>query len=150
MPGNGTKPNHEPKRPTGIKALMLLYGLISLFYLLKLSQVLSQWFWLENLPVTISPYYLAADSLVWLGAGLSLVRGIWKGRTWSRPAAMVLSILYGLVFWIDRIWIAEPEGLELRWPVNLFLTIIGISMTFIVLNRKSSQEYFRKNPAKIP
>jgi len=150
MAGNEIKSNQMQKRPSGIKALTILYFLISLFYLLKLSQVLFQWSWLERLPLTISPYYLVVDSLVWITVGISLVWGFWKGKAWSRPAAMILSILYSLAFWIERIWIAEPEGLARRWPFNLFLTVVGIGLIFFVLNRKSSKEYFQKNPAKIP
>jgi len=150
MPGNENTPNQKQGRPTGIKALIILFLLISLFYLLKLSQVLIQWSWLEKLPLSISPYYLAADSLVWLSAGTSLVWGLWKRKAWSRPAAVILSVLYSLAFWIDRIWIAEPESLAQRWSVNLLITIIGLGMILLILSRKSSNEYFQKIPAKIP
>ena len=150
MPGNETKPNQEKGRPSGITVLSFLYFLISLFYLLKLSQVLLQWSSLENLPLTISPFYLAGVSLVWWISGTILAGGLWKGKRWASPAVMILSLLYALVFWADRIWIAEPEGLAQRWPVNLLLTIIGFGMITLILSRRSSQAYFQKNPAKIP
>ena len=150
MPGNETKPNQEQGRPSGITVLSFLYFLISFFYLLKLSQVLLQWSSLENLPLTISPFYLAGDSLVWSISGIILAWGLWTGKKWSRPAVMILSFLYSLSFWADRIWIAESEGLAQRWPVNLALTIIGFGMISLILSRRSSQDYFRKNPAKIP
>jgi hypothetical protein len=150
MPGNKDKPNQEQGRPTGIKVLSIIYFLISLFYLLKFSQVLLQWSRLEKLSLTISPFYLAADSTVWCVSGLILVWGLWAGKSWTRPAVLILSLLYSLVFWADRIWIAEPEGLAQRWPVNLVLTITGLGFIILILNRKSSRDYFQKNPAKIP
>jgi len=61
-----------------------------------------------------------------------------------------MSLLYSFVFWIDRIWIAEPEGLAQRWPINLLLTILGLGMILLIVNRKSSRDYFQENPAKIP
>ena len=150
MPGNEIKPNQEQGRPSGITVLSILYFLISLFYLLKFSQVLLQWSSLENLPLTISPIYLATDSLVWFVSGIILAWGLWAGKKWSRLTTMILSFLYSLVFWADRIWIAEPEGLAQRWPINLILTIIGLGMIIFVLSRKSTRDYFWENPAKIP
>jgi hypothetical protein len=150
MSGNEIKPNQEQRRPIGIKVLSVLLFLISLFYLLKLSQVLLHWSRLEKLPLTISPLYLAVDSLVWCVSAIILAWGLWVGRSWARPTTLIISILFSLVFWADRIWIAEPEGLAQRWPINIILTIIGLGMILLVLNRKSTRDYFWENPAKIP
>lgn len=150
MSGNEIKPNKEQRRPTGIKVLSILLFLISLFYLLKLSQVLLHWSRLEKLPLTISPFYLAVDSLVWCVSAIALAWGLWAGRSWARPTTLIMSFLYSLVFWTDRIWIAEPEGLAQRWPINLILTIMGLGMILLILSLKSSQGFLQKNPAKIP
>lgn len=150
MPANEIKPNYEQRRPTGIKVLSILIFLISLFYLLKLSQVILQWSNLEILPLTISPFYLVVDSLVWSVSAIILARGLWIGRCWSRPATLITSLLYSLAFWADRIWIAEPEGLAQRWPINLFLTILGLGIISLILSRNSSRDYFLEYPAKIP
>jgi len=150
MPGNETKIDQEQGRPSGITVLSILYFLISIFYLLKFSQVLLQWDNLEKLPLLIRPFYLAADSLVWCISGNILAWGLWTGKYWARPAALIISSFYSLVFWADRIWVAEPGGLAQRWPINIILTIIGLGMITIILNRRSSQDYFRINPAKIP
>lgn len=150
MSGNEIKPNQEQRRPIGIKVLCVLLFLISLFYLLRLGQVLLHWSRLEKLPLTITPLYLAADSLVWCVSAIILAWGLWVGRSWARPTTLIMSILFSLAFWADRIWIAEPEGLAQRWPVNLILTIIGLGMILLVLSRKSTRDYFWENPAKIP
>ena len=145
-----TKGTITVKRPRQITILGWFFFLVSIFHFLKFIQVIWNIDLLRSLPVAVSPLYLAADGLVWGLAGLVLSRGMWKGKRWSRPAAMLLSFLYSLVFWADKIWIAEPEGLAQRWPVNLILTIIGFGMISLILSRKSSHDYFRKNPAKIP
>lgn len=141
MSGNKIKPNQKRRRPTGIKVLSIFLFLVSLFYLLKLSQVLLQWPSLEELPLTITPFYLAADSSIWLVSGILMVWGLWKGKCWSRTATQVLSLVYSLAFWADRIWIAEPETLAQRWPINLLLTIVGLAIVGLILNRKSSRDY---------
>ena len=137
-------------RPPQIILLSILFALSSLFYLLKFSQVLLQWNSLEKLALSISPTYLALDGLVWWATCLVLSLSLWRGRQWSRPAVIIFSMVYSLVFWVDKIWIAEPEGLADRWPFNLLLTIIGIGMILVILSLKSSRDYFHKNPAKIP
>jgi len=137
-------------RPALITMLSILFALGSLFSLLKFSQALLQWNNLKNLPLSISPAYLAIDGLVWWATGLVLSLALWRGKGWSRPAVMIFSIVYSLEFWVDKIWIAEPEGLAQRWPINLLLTIIGLGMILLVLSLKSTRDYFCENPAKIP
>ena len=137
-------------RPRQITILCWVYLLISIFYFLKLGQVLLHWSSLEKLPLTISPLYLASDSLVWCVSAIILTWGLWVGRSWSRPTTLILSILFSMVFWVDKIWIAEPEGLAQRWPINLVLTMIGLGMILLVLSLKSTRDYFWENPAKIP
>lgn len=140
----------QNNRPALITLLSIFIALGSLFSLLKFSQALLQWNNLKNLPLSISPAYLAIDGLVWWATGLVLSLALWRGKGWSRPAVMILSMVYSLEFWVDKIWIAEPEGLAQRWPINLLLTIIGLGMILLVLSRKSTQDYFWENPAKIP
>jgi len=140
----------QNNRPALITLLSILFALGSLFNLLKFSQALLQWNSLIKLPLSISPAYLAIDGLVWWITGLILSLALWRGKGWSRPAVIILSVVYSLKFWVDRIWIAEPEGLTQRWPINLLFTIIGLSMLLVILYRKSTRDYFREIPAKIP
>jgi len=140
----------QNNRPALITLLSILFALVSLFSLLKFSQALLQWSSLKNLPLSISPAYLAIDGLVWWATGLILSLALWRGKSWSRPAVMILSMVYSLEFWVDKIWIAEPEGLAQRWPINLILTIMGLCMILLILSLKSSRGFLQKNPAKIP
>ena len=138
------------KRPRQITALGWLFLLVGIFHFLKFIQVVRNIDLLWSLPLAVSPRYLAADGIVWGIIGLILTWGVWKGKNWSGSAAMILSILYNLAFWADRIWIAQPEGLAQRWLVNLFLTVIGLGSIYLILNHKTSRAFFGKNPAKIP
>ena len=150
MPGNEVHQKTENKRPTGITLISVLFLLISLFHLLKFIQTLRQWDTLTDLPLTIPPIYLAVDGLVWWIAGMSLAIGLWLGKPLARPLAQVISILYTLMFWIDILWIAEAEVIAGRWPINLVLTAVGLGGILMILNHKTAQIYFRKNPATIP
>ncbi len=138
------------KRPGMITALSWGVLLMSAAHFFKFIQVLLSIHTLRLLPMTISPAYLAGNGLFWGISGIFLSWGFWKGKSWSRSAGILFSIGYSLAFWIDLIWIAEPEGLAQRWPINLVLTIIGLGMILLVLSRKSTRDYFWENPAKIP
>ncbi|MCD6424209.1 MAG: hypothetical protein J7L35_01780 [Anaerolineales bacterium] len=138
------------KRPRLLTGLGWFFLLVSIFHFLKFTQTIRNIELLQSLPMAISPLYLAGDGLIWGLSGMVLAWGLWKGKRWSSPAAIILSLFYSLAFWADRIWIAEPESLALRWPVNLVLTISVFGLIVLVLTHKTSRAYFRKNPAKIP
>ncbi|NQS90804.1 MAG: hypothetical protein HQ574_00205 [Chloroflexi bacterium] len=151
MPGNVTTSNipQEKGRPLGITLLSILYLIISFFHLFKFLMVVLQYSSLSVIPITVSPIYLAASGLIWGLSGIFLFWSLWKGKPWASPAAIALSLIFCLVFWMDRIWIADPISFWTRWPFNLAITFIGLGGLLLVLNQKSSRRFFRKNPAKI-
>ena len=129
-------------RPALIRVFGIFVLLVSLFNLLHFIQVLSRWFVLSTLPLTLPPAFLAAEGLFWFLAGIILFRGIWKGRSWARPAGMALSILFSLSHWAIRIWLAPGADLALRWPADLFFTLLGLGLASLALNLPASKLYF--------
>jgi hypothetical protein len=87
--------------------------------------------------------------LIWGILGLFLTWSLWTGKPWSQRAGLFLSLAYMIFFWIDLIWIAEPEVLQTRWLINLILTALCIPAVILILNLKSSRDYFCGNPVKI-
>jgi len=139
----------EQERPWTITGLSLVVLLISLFHLLKLRQVITQWEMLSALPITVSPSYLAADGFVWGVSGLILSWSLWTGQTWAVKTGLVLTLLFAGAFWIDLIWISEAEQLQTRWLINLVFTVLGLAAVFLSLNLANSRVFFSGNPAKI-
>lgn len=129
-------------RPRMITFLSILIFLISLFHLLKLSQAIIQWDILSTIPLTVSPLYLAADGLVWWVSGLILTWALWTGQSWTRKIGLSLALIFAATFWIDLIWITEPDILQTRWLINLVFTVLGLSAMFIILNTASSRDFF--------
>jgi hypothetical protein len=74
---------------------------------------------------------------------------MWTGQTWAGKAGLVLALLFAAAFWIDLIWISEPEQLQTRWLINLVFTALGLSAVFLSLNLANSRIFFSGNPAKI-
>ncbi len=149
-------PQNEPSaekaqrqsRPWNITILSIFVLLISLFHLLKLSQVITQWETLTALPITVSPFYLAAGGFVWGVSGLILSWSLWTGQTWAAKVGLVLTLLFAAAFWIDLIWISEPEQLQTRWLINLVFTALGLPAVLLSLNLTNSRVFFSGIPAK--
>jgi len=139
----------ETKRPWIITIFSVIAFLFSFLYIYSALQVFIYLQILQTLPITISPYYLAVEGLIWGFLGLFLTWSLWTGKPWSQRAGLFLSLAYVIFFWIDLIWIAEPEVLQTRWLINLILTALGIPAVILILNLKSSRDYFSENPAKI-
>jgi len=150
MPQNepSAEKSQRQSRPRNITVLSIFVLLISLYHLLKLSQVITQWEMLTALPITVSPFYLAADGFVWGVSGLILSWCLWTGQTWAAKAGLILTLLFAGVFWIDLIWISEPEQLQTRWLINLVFTMLGLSAVFLSLNLTNSRVFFSGNSAK--
>ena len=140
--------SQRQSRPRNITVLSIFVLLISLFHLLKLSQVITQWEMLTALPITVSPFYLAADGFVWGVSGLILSWSLWTGQTWAAKVGLILTLLFAGVFWIDLIWISEPEQLQTRWLINLVFTMLGLPAVFLSLNLTNSHVFFSGNSAK--
>jgi len=140
----------EKERPRIITLLSLIFLFISFFYLLKFSQVVWQWDTLASLSFTVSPLYLLLDGFWRAGSAGFLSWSLWTGRSWSRLAGLIISLVFTAGTWIDLIFFAEPLTLSTRWPFNLVLTLIGLPGFWLILNREESRGYFSGNPVKIP
>jgi len=137
------------RRPGAITFLAVLAGLISFFHLVKFGQVLLNWRVLLSLNPNAPLIYLAGDGLVWFAACGVLAWGLWTGRPWTRSTGQIISVLYFLGFWIDKLWIANPDKLLRRWPVYLLNSLVGLGLILWILTRPANREYFEKNPVKI-
>jgi hypothetical protein len=142
-------PAEKFTRPAGIKFLMIGIASNCLYQLYRLLQALSNWETLSILELTISPYLLVGESLVWVLIGGFLVWSVWKAKDWARPLSLVASSIFAIYSWIKQLWIYEPSVLQARWPVNLALTILGLGLFGVILNLKSSRAYFHENESKI-
>lgn len=145
-----TPPDIKDKVPWTIVLLLTSLVIFTTGQLYKLAQVLINWQTLAGLGLEISPIYLALAGLAWGLIGSFSIWGIWARKYWSPLSCTLIAILYGVLFWIDRFFISQPEVFSRRWPVNLAFTILGLGALTIILNLKSTRIYFGKNTVKIP
>ena len=137
------------KRPWSVTWLAL--GVLSLVavYLTRFGTTVSQWDFLSRLPLSISPFYLAATGLFWGLSALPLVWGLWRGKAWSTKALRVYSLLFTLYYWLEE-WLIESSPLRnTNWPFLLSLTVVLLILVFWIISRPKVRNFIgEKNERK--
>ncbi len=124
------QPALRPRRPYFVTILTVV--VLSFTYLnaarlwaaIQLRSVLTDLS--PHIPVT----YLMLSGAVWALIGLPLAYGLYTRKTWASRPVCALAILYALVYWFDRLFLADPAAMAARWPFAALLTVILLSFTF--------------------
>ena len=132
------------RRPWYLTWLTVLVLFFALLNLLRMLAALRQWSYLKELPLSVAPLYLALSGAFWFAAGLPLAIGLWFGRRWARTAAWIAGLMYLLYYWVDRVWLAQPQTLATRWPFALMLSIGLLIFLFVTLWVPRGKAYFRR------
>ena len=111
---------------------------------LRFVEVLRRWRFLENLNPAPPIFYLGITGLVWGLLGSSLVWGLFLGRSWTPGLMRVSALGYAIYYWLDRLLIADPTAISVRWPFALGLTISFLIFTFWVFSRPKVGVYFHQ------
>jgi hypothetical protein len=141
---NSQSPNqdlHTRSRPFRVTLLAVGVLTITSLSLLRLIGAVRQWQFLTSL-TGVSPMYLALTGLIWAFTGLPLFWGLWRGHTRASKFAPGYILVFGLYYWLDRIWIANRAVSLTNWPVTAALTAVGLIYTFWVLRTRASRDFF--------
>jgi len=125
--------------------------IISALSLARFVLALRYWAYLDNL-TTVSPWYMALSGLVWALAGVPLVWGLLRRKTWAPHLMRAMALTYATYFWLDQIFLQDhpltrAEGgarllLPGNWTFEAGLTIVLLAFTVWTLNRQSTRAYF--------
>ena len=138
-------PISKPKRPILVTALILLvlsYTSLAWFGFLEAQR---HWQFMQGLPLAVPPLYLALRNLFWGLAGIPLVWGLWVGQHWAWSATQIAAFSYASIYWLDRLFLADPSAIAGRWPFALGLTIICLTYIVVVLQLPRSRRFFKKD-----
>ncbi|HBX68826.1 MAG TPA: hypothetical protein DEH25_05435 [Chloroflexi bacterium] len=109
---------------------------------LRFIEVLRQWKYLLDLSPAPPVLYLALTGLIWGLAGSALVWGLVLGSSWAPRFLQITAILYTLAYWADRLLLADPTAIATRWPFALSLNLALLALSFWVLLRPQTRQYF--------
>ena len=134
----------SPTRPLSVTFLTWVVLIITALNWLRLIEVIHGWTFLQTLSPAPLMFYLAIIGLFWGLLGAILVWGLFLGRSWSTRLMKGAAICYALYYWLDRLWVANSSAISSRWPFALGLTIVLLSLTFWILSRPKSQQFFNQ------
>lgn len=128
-------------RPFLVTLLAVAVLIMASINLLRFVQALSQWSFLSSLP-HVSPIYLTVSGLVWTVMGFPLAWGLWRGHPDTPKAARIVTPLYSLYYWLDRILLKSGSGSLENWPFMAGLTVVLILLVYLILARSGSRAFY--------
>ena len=145
------------KRPHSVTTLALGVLIITVLNLLRFGLSLADWNFLASQP-GVYPLYLAISGFVWGVAGLCLVFGLWKGKSWAPRLMQALALTYTLYYWLDLIFLKDhpvsgktgvfQAVLPINWQFSAGLTIVCLIYMVWTLGRKKVMTYFERDQNK--
>ena len=95
-----------------------------------------------QLPLGISPYYLALSGALWAILGLIAAWGILSARKWLPAFLKIGGLAYVLLGFADKAFL-QPGGLgQADWLFELAAAALLIFLIFWALSMASTQAYF--------
>jgi len=129
------------KKPLSVTIIILLVLITGGLNLIRLIQSVKQWALLKEI-LPFPPLYLTIIGSFWFVVSVLILWGITRRKSWTIRLIQVATILYILIFWIDRSWLAV---LESRVTNDLFAVIATLFLGIFVLvsqSRREVKDYF--------
>lgn len=144
IPDSDSLPRTEQravKRPFLVTLLAVWVLLLSCVNLIRLTEAIRTWDFLASLP-GVNPLYIALTGLIWALLGFPLAWSLWRGYAQAPKATRILTLLYALYYWLDRLFVAQNVNAASNWLFAAITTIVMILIIFWILGR--SKIYFRR------
>jgi hypothetical protein len=125
-------------RPARVTLLALLTLIVAGFGGIRLGE--SIFFWKTLIEYGTHPLYTAISGAFWLGGGLLLVWGLWRGRPWAWRATVVATMAYPAWFWLDRVLLQRPH---MNDEFTLISTAVLLLIVLSILFTRRTREYLQ-------
>lgn len=155
--GSSSVPQVRPARPLSVTLLAFLVLSIAGSNLTRTVLAAQQWKFIQSWP-GVSPLYILLSGLVWTLAGLTALWGLWRGLHWGARLTQALALTYALYYWLDNILrVDHPFSLAsgslrlllpLNWKFAVGVTVILLTATAWILNRRAARAFFGDEPAQ--
>ena len=130
------------RRPFLLRVLFLLFVLWSVLGLLRFARgLIDRSLILELLDLGVYWYFLISGLTSGLAAWPALW-GIMRRSNWAPTLIWVLSVLYPVFYWIERLFLwVDPEAVD-NWLFMLLLTMLWFGVVFWALRSKRGNSFF--------
>jgi hypothetical protein len=106
-------------------------------------------FTLVNLPASLQ-VYLAGSGLLWTLACLPALWGLTWRTTWSLKATWAATLFYLVSYWLERLFLWQPESNRETWLFYATLSVLWIILTFVTFKLPSTRRYLHLDKEPVP
>ena len=144
-------PYYRQGRPFLLRLLGLILLAIAVIAIYRLVGALtgSALFVLANLPASLQ-VYLAGSGLLWTLACLPALWGLTWRKPWSLKATWAGTLFYLVSYWLERLFLWQPESNRETWLFYATLSVLWIILTFVTFNLRSTRRYLHLDKEPIP
>jgi hypothetical protein len=108
---------------------------------LRLSAVLVDWSFLNNLSLSVPPLTLALSTAFWAGLGLWLAWALWTAKPWALRAAMLSGVAFAAFVWLERLFLQAAGPQQSSRPFDLILTALLLGAFLALLGLPEVKAY---------
>lgn len=129
----------RPPRPFSVTLLALGVLIIAGIHWVRFSEAIAQRNFLLEIAPNLFPYLLSSG-LIWGTLWLLLAWGLWLGKRWARRGTLIVTPIYGLYYWLDRLLLRRNNLYDI--PFWLATTLLVLLFIFGVLTRPKVRDFF--------
>ena len=131
--------NNRPRTVTWLTVFVLITTGWQWF---RFARILHAWHLIVELPLSVSPIYLALSSLIWAGLTSALTWGLVFGLRWLPSALRGISLAFVLILWIDKIFLQVSEPNNNNQVFALLITLAALATVNWIVSRPDAKAYF--------
>jgi hypothetical protein len=130
------------KRPNSVTWLTVGVLIFVTINITRLTTAVQQGAFLSDLPLSVSPFYLAFTGLIWAITGLPILWGSWIGKGWTPRVIKVYVVLYAIYYWLER-WLAKTNSImNTGWTGAAVITTLILILVLWITSRPAARKFF--------
>ncbi|HSM71799.1 MAG TPA: hypothetical protein VK851_09660 [Anaerolineales bacterium] len=130
------------KRPFGVTLLLWMVLILSAWGVTRFFAALQAWDVLYEFDASLSPLYLSITGAGWGAAGGFLLYGLWRGRSWARPAIVAAALIWLIEYWLERTLFQSPRA---NLPFAIACSIFSMVVVLTLATLPGTRSFFRKS-----
>lgn len=134
-------PRKRPVRVTLLAGVVLTFTAL---YWVRFGAAVTSWRTIRQFTPEWLPWYLLVSGLVWGIVGLLVLWGLWRGRPAARVGTIGVAVVFGMYYWLDRIFIANPHTWHYRILFSLGLTALLLFLVYLGVGTPGAKDWFQQ------
>lgn len=141
----------KPSRPFLLRVVGLILLAIFMIAIYRFTAALTrpQLFDLAGLPGGLR-IYLAGSGLAWALICLPAIIGLWLRKPWSGKATWAATVFYLLSYWMERIFLWQPDQNRQTWLFYAILSALWVALNLITFKLPSTKRFLKLNNDQFP